>query len=61
VVVASLLASVFDAVSRQDAILVAEVVELLNALATPAIGQVDPSSPWLGNPSFKIRYDPAGL
>jgi peptide/nickel transport system substrate-binding protein len=34
-----------------------EVVELLNGLAKPAIGQVDPSSPWFGNPSFKIRYD----
>jgi peptide/nickel transport system substrate-binding protein len=36
-----------------------EVVELLNGLAKPATGQVDPSSPWFGNPGFKIKYDPA--
>src|SRR5262249_829966 len=34
-----------------------EMLELLNGLAKPAIGQVDPSSPWFGNPSFKIKYD----
>jgi len=33
------------------------IIELLNGLAKPAIGQVDPSSPWFGNPSFKIKYD----
>lgn len=33
------------------------VVSLMNGLAKPAIGQVDPSSPWFGNPSFKIKYD----
>src|SRR6266850_5334089 len=33
------------------------VVALLNGLAKPAIGQVDPSSPWFGNPSFKLKYD----
>ena len=33
------------------------MVQLLNGLAKPAIGQVDPSSPWFGNPSFRIRYD----
>jgi peptide/nickel transport system substrate-binding protein len=35
-----------------------EVVALLNGLAKPASGQVDPSSPWFGNPGFKIGYDP---
>ena len=34
-----------------------EVVELLNGLAKPAVGQVDPSSPWFGHPGFRIRYD----
>jgi peptide/nickel transport system substrate-binding protein len=34
-----------------------ELIELLNGLAKPAVGQVDPSSPWFGAPSFKIRYD----
>jgi len=34
-----------------------EVVELLNGLAKPAVGQVDPASPWFGTPSFKIKYD----
>ena len=34
-----------------------EILELLNGLAKPAVGQVDPSSPWFGNPSFKIKYD----
>ncbi len=33
------------------------VVELMNGLAVPAVGQVPQSSPWFGNPSFKIRYD----
>jgi peptide/nickel transport system substrate-binding protein len=33
------------------------IIELLNGLAKPAIGQVDPSSPWFGNPDFKIKYD----
>ena len=37
----------------------AGVVALMNGLAKPAIGVVDPSSPWFGNPSFKIRHDPA--
>jgi peptide/nickel transport system substrate-binding protein len=35
------------------------VVTLLNGLAKPAIGQVDPASPWFGHPNFKIKYDPA--
>ena len=35
------------------------VVALMNGLAKPAVGVVDPSSPWFGNPSFKIRHDPA--
>src|SRR6266704_5237012 len=34
-----------------------EMLELLNGLAKPAVGQVDPSSPWFGKPSFKIKYD----
>ena len=33
------------------------VVALMNGLAKPAIGQVDPSSPWFGKPNFKIKYD----
>jgi len=33
------------------------ILQLLNGLAKPAIGQVDPSSPWFGHPSFKIKYD----
>lgn len=33
------------------------VVELMGGLAKPALGQVDPSSPWFGAPSFKIRTD----
>lgn len=35
-----------------------EVVQLMNGLAKPAVGMVDPSSPWFGNPSFQIKYDP---
>ncbi len=35
------------------------MLELLNGLAKPAVGQVDPSSPWFGHPTFKIKYDPA--
>jgi len=35
------------------------VVALLNGLAKPAKGQVDPQSPWFGKPSFEIKYDPA--
>jgi len=33
------------------------VVELMGGLAKPAAGQVDPASPWFGNPTFKLRYD----
>jgi len=33
------------------------VVTLLNGLAKPAVGQVDPSSPWFGRPQFQIKYD----
>lgn len=33
------------------------VVGLMNGLAKPAIGQVDPSSPWFGKPTFRIKYD----
>ncbi len=35
------------------------LVQLLNGLAKPAKGQVDPSSPWFGKAGFDIRYDPA--
>jgi len=35
------------------------VVGLMNGLAKPAKGQVDPSSPWFGKPSFDIKYDVA--
>ncbi len=35
------------------------VVGLMNGLAKPAIGQVDPSSPWFGKPTFALKYDPA--
>jgi peptide/nickel transport system substrate-binding protein len=34
------------------------VVALMNGLAKPAKGMVDPSSPWFGKPSFDIKYDP---
>ncbi|WP_431283546.1 ABC transporter substrate-binding protein [Humitalea sp. 24SJ18S-53] len=40
------------AINRDD------VVALMNGLAKPAVGVVDPSSPWFGNPSFRITYDP---
>ena len=33
------------------------VVKLMNGLASPALGQVDKTSPWFGNPSFKLKYD----
>jgi peptide/nickel transport system substrate-binding protein len=33
------------------------VVGLMNGLAKPASGQVDPSSPWFGKPTFRIKYD----
>jgi len=33
------------------------IVVLMNGLATPAKGQVDPGSPWFGKPSFDIKYD----
>jgi peptide/nickel transport system substrate-binding protein len=33
------------------------VVQLMGGLATPAVGQVQPSSPWFGRPSFQIRTD----
>ena len=35
------------------------VVGLMNGLAKPAKGQVDPSSPWFGKPAFELKYDPA--
>lgn len=33
------------------------IVKLLNGLATPAKGQLDPTSPWFGKPGFQIKYD----
>jgi peptide/nickel transport system substrate-binding protein len=33
------------------------VVQLMGGLATPAVGQVQPSSPWFGKPDFAIRTD----
>lgn len=34
------------------------VVGLMNGLAKPAVGQLDPSSPWFGRPGFQVRHDP---
>jgi len=34
------------------------LVEVLNGLAVPAIGNVTPDSPWFGTPSFQAKYDP---
>ncbi|MBD0276127.1 MAG: ABC transporter substrate-binding protein, partial [Acetobacteraceae bacterium] len=34
-----------------------EVVALLNGLAKPAAGVVDPSSPWFGRPEFRVKTD----
>ena len=33
------------------------IVQLMGGLAKPAVGQVDPASPWFGNPTFKIGTD----
>jgi peptide/nickel transport system substrate-binding protein len=35
----------------------AGIVELMGGLAKPAVGQVDPASPWFGTPEFKIKTD----
>ncbi|GJE37573.1 ABC transporter substrate-binding protein [Methylobacterium persicinum] len=35
----------------------AGVVQLMGGLATPAVGQVQPSSPWFGKPDFAIKTD----
>lgn len=35
------------------------MTEMLSGLARPAVGVVVPGHPWFGQPSFKIRYDPA--
>ncbi|MFC7474627.1 ABC transporter substrate-binding protein [Dankookia sp. GCM10030260] len=40
------------AINRDD------VVGLMNGLAKPASGVVDPSSPWFGKPGFQVTYDP---
>jgi peptide/nickel transport system substrate-binding protein len=33
------------------------IVQMLNGLARPAVGQVDPTSPWFGKPTFALKYD----
>jgi peptide/nickel transport system substrate-binding protein len=33
------------------------IVQLMNGLAKPAKGQIDPSSAWFGKPTFDIKYD----
>ena len=33
------------------------VATLMGGLATPAQGQIQPSSPWFGKPTFKVGYD----
>ena len=33
------------------------IVQLMGGLAKPAVGQVDPASPWFGSPTFKITTD----
>ena len=35
-----------------------EIAAFLGGWAIPARGLVVPDSPWFGNPSFKIGYDP---
>jgi ABC-type transport system substrate-binding protein len=35
------------------------VVALLSGAALAARGKVTPDDPWFGNPSFRLRYDPA--
>ena len=35
------------------------IVKLMNGLATPALGQLDATSPWFGKPTFKLKYDVA--
>ena len=34
------------------------IVALMNGLAKPAKGPVDPQSPWFGQPTFDLKYDP---
>ena len=34
------------------------IVKLLGGLAKPALGQVDPGSPWFGKPNFVLKYAP---
>jgi ABC-type transport system substrate-binding protein len=34
------------------------IVGLLNGMAAPAVGMVNPAHPWFGHPGFKVRYDP---
>jgi peptide/nickel transport system substrate-binding protein len=33
------------------------IVKLMNGLAIPAKGQLDPTNPWFGTPNFPIKYD----
>ena len=33
------------------------IVKLMNGLAIPAKGQLDPTNPWFGTPNFLIKYD----
>ena len=35
------------------------IVKLMNGLATPALGQLDATSPWFGKPTFKLKHDVA--
>src|SRR5260221_13981753 len=34
------------------------MVKLVGGLAKPALGQVDPSSPWFGKPTLVLKYGP---
>jgi ABC-type transport system substrate-binding protein len=34
------------------------MIKLLGGTAEPSFGQVQPTHPWFGTPSFKIKYDP---
>ncbi|WP_160123500.1 ABC transporter substrate-binding protein [Rhodovarius lipocyclicus] len=37
----------------------AAISNMLGGFGAPAVGQVPPGHPWFGNPSFRIRHDPA--
>ncbi len=34
------------------------IVNMLNGMAAPAAGMVNPGHPWFGTPGFQIKYDP---